>query len=77
MRKLAALGRHINYDEIDQLLASDKFRGNADAFTCTGQTNDGRWLLVVFSPDPDGHTAFIISARDLSDQEKKRYRRRS
>ncbi len=75
VRKLADRGRDITYDEIDEVLASERFRRHGDAFTCTGKTTKGRWLFIVFSPDPDGDTAFIVSARDLSEQEKKRFRR--
>jgi uncharacterized DUF497 family protein len=40
-----------------------------------GRTEGGRFLQVVFVIDPDD-TIFVIHARELTDKEKKRYRRR-
>ena len=40
-----------------------------------GQTEDGRYLQVIYIFDPDP-TVFVIHARDLSEQEKRLFRRR-
>jgi uncharacterized protein len=40
-----------------------------------GATENGRLLQVVFVIDPDD-SIFVIHARDLTDREKKRFRRR-
>jgi uncharacterized DUF497 family protein len=40
-----------------------------------GSTSGGRLLQVVFVLDDDG-TVFVIHARDLTDSEKRRLRRR-
>ena len=40
-----------------------------------GATENGRLLQVVFVIDPDD-SIFVIHARDLTDKEKKRFRRR-
>jgi len=39
-----------------------------------GSTSGGRMLQVVFILDDDG-TVFVIHARDLTDREKRQYRR--
>jgi uncharacterized DUF497 family protein len=41
-----------------------------------GQIGTGRYLQVIFLYDPDD-TVFVIHARDLSDHEKRRLRRRT
>ncbi len=40
-----------------------------------GQTDEGRYLLVVFVRKP-GHLVRVVTARDLTDPEKQRLRRR-
>jgi uncharacterized DUF497 family protein len=40
-----------------------------------GQTASGRFLQVIFLLEPE-KTAFVIHSRELSDMEKRRYRRR-
>lgn len=40
-----------------------------------GQSGGGRMLQVIFVSDPDGITSYIIHARPLNEQEKRRYRR--
>lgn len=42
-----------------------------------GQTAAGRHLLVVLSPDPEGGTSFVVTARDLSRGEKAEFQRRA
>lgn len=41
-----------------------------------GQTEAGRYLQVVFSPDPGGDSAFVITAYDMSPSTKRAFRRR-
>ena len=40
-----------------------------------GQSQDGRYLQVIYVIDPDG-TGFVIHARPLDDSEKRQLRRR-
>jgi uncharacterized DUF497 family protein len=47
----------------------------AGKFRVVGQTAAGRYLHVIFVIDPAG-TIFVIHARDLTDSEKRRLRRR-
>jgi hypothetical protein len=46
-----------------------------DKWLVWGSTSGGRLLQVVFVLDDDG-TVFVIHARDLTDREKRRLRRR-
>ncbi len=47
----------------------------AEKYLVWGPTQNGRLLQVVFVLDPDD-SVFVIHARDLTEAEKKRYRRR-
>ena len=46
-----------------------------DKYLVWGPTEAGRLLQVVFVVDPDD-TVFVIHARELTEREKKRFRRR-
>jgi uncharacterized protein len=46
-----------------------------DMYTALGQTDDGRYLIVFFILKPD-HQALIISARDMTRSERRRYEQR-
>jgi uncharacterized DUF497 family protein len=50
-------------------------RGN-DVYAAFGQTFSGRYLSVFFIYKPETKTAIIISARDMSDKERKAYGRK-
>lgn len=47
-----------------------------DVYVGFGQTYGGRYLAVFFVYKADNHTAIIISARDMSDKERKAYGRK-
>lgn len=47
-----------------------------DVYAAFGQTFGGRYLAVFFVHKPTTATAVIISARDMSKKERKRYGRR-
>jgi uncharacterized DUF497 family protein len=42
-----------------------------------GQTRSGRYLQVIYIDDDDADTVYVIHARDLTDSEKRRFRRRT
>jgi hypothetical protein len=53
-------------------------RGNVareDVYTAVGQTNAGRYLIIFFIQKPT-HEALIISARDTTGNERRRYGRK-
>lgn len=47
-----------------------------DVYAAFGQTFGGRYLAVFFIYKPTDQTAVIISARDMSDKERKAYGRK-
>ncbi|HEY53007.1 MAG TPA: BrnT family toxin [Caldilineae bacterium] len=47
-----------------------------DVYSAFGQTFSGRYLAVFFVHKPDSYTAIIISARDMTRKERKRYGRK-
>lgn len=47
-----------------------------DVYVAFGQTFGGRYLAVFFVHKPDTATAIIISARDMSAQERRAYGRK-
>jgi len=47
-----------------------------DVYAAFGQTFSGRYLSVFFIFKPSNHTAIIISARDMSQKERKSYARK-
>lgn len=53
-------------------------RGNVqgeDVYRALGQTDDGRYLIVIFIYKPSEQKALVISARDMDRKERKRYGR--
>ena len=47
-----------------------------DLYQATGQTRDGRYLIVYFIYKPRIKTAMVISARDMDGSERRSYERR-
>ena len=50
-------------------------RAGEDVYRALGQTNDGRYLFVIFVYKPSNKAALIVSARDMSKKERKQYGR--
>jgi hypothetical protein len=51
-------------------------RGRRDSRVRFGQTSSGRYLKVVYVPDEDRDSVFVITAYDLRGKELKAFRRR-
>jgi uncharacterized DUF497 family protein len=72
---------HVTFRETRQILFSNpriRFaeRGHTegeDVYAAFGQTLGGRYLSIFFIYKPSRKTAVIISARDMSDKERKAY----
>ncbi|MGK7876939.1 MAG: BrnT family toxin [Xenococcaceae cyanobacterium] len=47
-----------------------------DVYAAIGQTFGGRYLSVFFIYKPDSRTAIILSARDMSNKERRAYGRK-
>lgn len=73
----------VEVDEVEQVFAGQpRFRfvekGERDGenvYMALGQTTGGRYLTVLFIYKTDG-SALILSARDMAQQERKRYERK-
>lgn len=65
-------------DEVAEVLANAHVEspGRDNSTLVTGQTDAGRFLLVVAVDEGDGE-GFVVTARDMSAREKTAYRRRT
>jgi uncharacterized protein DUF4258 len=68
----------VTEEEVRQVLArgGDEVRGSDHSRIRIGQTEAGRYLQVVYVPDPGGDSAFVVTAYDLKPNAKRAYRRR-
>ncbi len=68
----------INEDEIEDVLRSpgEDRPGREGSRVAIGQTKSGRYLRVIYVPDPDPDSVFIITAYDLTGKPLKAFRRR-
>jgi uncharacterized DUF497 family protein len=73
----------VSTDEVEDLFSGQPhvrfvekgLRAGENLYSALGQTEDGRYLIVFFVRKSDGR-ALIISARDMTAPERKRYERR-
>ncbi len=68
---------NVDPDEAEAVLDNSPLflRTTDDKYLAYGQTDEGRFLLVVFVRK-SGVIVRVVTARDLTDGEKKQYRRR-
>jgi hypothetical protein len=52
------------------------YRGDRNSRLKSGQTEVGRFIQVVYNPDPGGDSIFVITAYPLGGNALKAYRRR-
>jgi hypothetical protein len=52
------------------------YRGDRNSRMKSGQTEARRYIQVVYSPDPEGASVFVITAYPLKGKALKAYRRR-
>jgi hypothetical protein len=52
------------------------YRGDGNSRLKPGQTDSGRYIQVVYAPDPAGDSVFVIAAYRLTGKALKAYRRR-
>jgi uncharacterized DUF497 family protein len=75
---------HVTVREARQILlstprirfAENGYTAGEDVYAAFGQTFGGRYLSVFFIYKPHTATAIIISARDMSDKERRAYGRK-
>jgi hypothetical protein len=51
--------------------------GKSNSRIAIGQTRGGRYLRVIYVPDPEPNSVFVITAYELAGKALKAYRRRS
>jgi hypothetical protein len=71
-------GHGVTEEEVRQALErpGEDRPGQEGSRAASGQTSAGRCLRVVYAPDPEGKSAFVITAYDLAGKALKAYRRR-
>lgn len=68
----------VTEEEVEEVLArpGEDRRGYGGARVATGQTEVGRYLRVIYVPDPEPGSVFVITAYELRGKPLKTYRRR-
>jgi hypothetical protein len=72
-------GHGVSEDEVEEVLASpgEDRPGRDDSRSAIGQTQNGRYLRVIYVPDPEPSSFFVITAYDLGWKAMTAYRRRA
>ena len=67
----------VSEQEVEDILAQplQDIRGPDDARIAVGQTREGRYLKVIYVPDPSPNSVFVISAYELGPKAKRALRR--
>jgi hypothetical protein len=71
--------RHdVSEQEVEDILAGplQDIRGRDDSRIALGQTEAGRYLKVIYVPDPVPDSVFVITAYELGPKAKRALRRR-
>ena len=71
-------GHDVTEDEVWEVLRSrgEDLPGTRNSRIKLGQTAAGRYLQVIYVPDEDPHSVFVITAYELRSKAKTAYRRR-
>ena len=71
-------GHGVTEEEVRQILVKpgQHDRGTRNTRMKLGQTDAGRYLLVVYATDEGGGSVFVITARELHGKALKAFRRR-
>jgi hypothetical protein len=71
-------GHGVTEDEVEQVLrgSGEDLPGTRGSRMKLGQTAAGRYLQVIYVPDEDPSSVFVITAYELRGKAKKAYRRR-
>ncbi len=69
---------NVREEEVEDILRhpGDDFPGRGGSRIALGQTEAGRYLQVVYVPDPDKRGVFVVTAYDLRGNALAAYRRR-
>ncbi len=71
-------GHGVKESEIEEIFRNsfEEIAGDRDSRIRLGQTDAGRYLKVIYSPDDGFDSVFVITAYELRGKEKQAYRRR-
>jgi hypothetical protein len=71
-------GHNVSEEEVAEVLAKplEDRAGRGGSRVAVGQTDAGRYLRVIYVPDPEPETAFVVTAYDLGPKALKALRRR-
>lgn len=71
-------GHRVAEAEVEQVLSGpgEDFPSARDSRMKLGRTSAGRYLQVIYVPDEDPDSVFVITAYDLHGKAKKAFRRR-
>ena len=69
---------HVSEGEVETILERplQDIRGREDSRIAIGQTEDGRYLKVIYVPDPIPNSVFVITAYELGPNAKRAIRRK-
>ena len=69
---------HVSENEVEDILTnpSEDRSGRDGSRIALGQTENGRYLRVIYVPDPEPNSVFVITAYDLTGKPLTAYRRR-
>jgi anti-sigma regulatory factor (Ser/Thr protein kinase) len=67
----------INEDEVAEALEDPIYDTKAEGTfrSAIGQTRAGRYVLVIYTRDPESNSVFVITARELRGKELKAFKR--
>lgn len=68
----------VNEKEVEDVLKKpgEDRPGRDGSRICIGQTKGGRYLRIIYVPDPEPESVFVITAYDLAGKALKAYKRR-
>ena len=71
-------GHGVTEDEVEQVLRASggDIQGSRGSRMKLGRTAAGRYLQVIYAPDEDPDSVFVITAYELTGKAKRAYRRR-
>jgi Domain of unknown function (DUF4258) len=71
-------GHSVSEDEVEDVLARpiEDRPGSEGSRVALGQTEAGRYLKVIYVPDPEPSSVFVITAYDLGPKARKALQRR-
>lgn len=69
---------NVSENEVEEILASpsEDRQGEEGSRVAIGQTEDGRYFRIIYVPDPEPGSVFVITAYDLRGKALTAYRRR-